>query len=115
MFAKFNSIREAQESGFTLIELLVVILILDILAAIAIPMFLNQRKSAVDAQVQSDIKNAATTVETALVKAGGTLTTVDATLASSAKVSSGTVLTYSGDSNGYCIVGKNTGGDIANN
>jgi type IV pilus assembly protein PilA len=60
--------KDRGEEGFTLIELLVVIIIIGILAAIAIPVFLNQRSKGWDAAVQSDLRNAATAQETYLTE-----------------------------------------------
>ncbi len=56
--------RAQDEKGFTLIELLVVILIIGILAAIALPAFLNQRAKAQDTEAKSAARTAQTAMET---------------------------------------------------
>jgi type IV pilus assembly protein PilA len=68
--------RAEDEKGFTLIELLVVILIIGILAAIAIPTFLNQKSKANDASAESLARNAATAMETYATSNNGSYSNV---------------------------------------
>ena len=104
MFRKFHEKRKNDE-GFTLIELLVVILIIAILAAIAIPVFLNQRKKGWISQSESALKNAATAQESYATANNGAYTSSTATLESEGfnPVAGVSLAVTSATASGFCL------------
>jgi len=107
MLARIRKSAEEKDQGFTLIELLVVIIIIGILAAIAIPVFLNQREKGFKADMKSALKNMATAIESAATETGGDYTGFDtAALEANEGFQYSDTLTptvVSADGAGYCL------------
>jgi prepilin-type N-terminal cleavage/methylation domain-containing protein len=57
-----------KDLGFSLIEVLLVIVVISVLAVIAIPQFIAYRSEAIDAQLKSDLRNAAVAIESYYAK-----------------------------------------------
>lgn len=111
-----NRIRAAattRDEGFSLIEVVIALAIIAIIAAIAAPIYISQKRKAVDSSLRSDINNMALAQETAITSnpvlegvpwAEGDPLPPEL---SDVRISDGNTITVEVNNGGYCIRGWN--------
>lgn len=106
MISRIRKSIENKDQGFTLIELLVVIIIIGILAAIAIPLFLNQRRKAEDSAAKADVSTIGKEVATYFVDWDGTTVPVISVTAGGVyQLTAGTEVTDLGNQSTNVVLG----------
>ncbi len=124
MIARIRKSMQEKDQGFTLIELLVVMIIIGILAAIAIPVFLNQRKKAEDSAAKADVSTLGKEIATYFVDwdgttavtadiTGGKLTVNGEAVGNASKNVDFGNLTGASDDQDWCVYVVNDKGDKA--
>ena len=104
-----SRLRKNDDQGFTLIELLVVMIIIGILAAIAIPAFLNQKKKARETSAKSDVATISKEIAAYYVDGSAGLALTGATAGGTWELKEGTTLVASGKlSSGNTTVAQDT-------
>lgn len=102
----------ADDRGFTLVELLVVAVITGVLAAIAIPIFLDQRQAGWQAQLTSDVRNSILDVEAQFVNNNGEYPAdqdeFDLLRAETSDDAITLTYTTNGNQSEFCVLGRDT-------
>jgi type IV pilus assembly protein PilA len=83
-----------RKGGFTLVEVLIIIAIIGLLAVIGIPQFIAYRSRSIDAQLKSDLRNAAVAIESYFTKKTVYPASIDEIQAFGFQTTGGVTLTF---------------------
>ncbi len=111
MISKFY--KKNGEKGFTLLELMIVIAIIGVLAAIAVPQFIQYKKRGFNTSAKTDVRNAYTAAQAFFSNSpAATVTTADLTNFGFIGTSNVTVAITNGTIASLAMTSANSQGDV---